>query len=170
MADRRQGSDPAAAGELLGRDGLPGGAVESVSNETGAGVAGDRLLLRVVVGSGEVALPADEIVEVLTAAPLARVPGAPAEVAGVVNRRGGMLTVIDLGEALGQEPAAADPEHRVVVVRFGDKEAGIAVRDVLRLVGAAEVADGEGGPGRRQRPLRVVELEPLLGPVFRSAG
>lgn len=128
-----------------------------------------RMLLRVVVGGGEVALPAEEIVEVLTAAPLAQVPGAPLVVAGVVNRRGAMLTVIDLGEALGQEPAAADPEHRVVVVRFGGREVGIAVRDVLRLVEDAGGEEEGGGGGRRQRPLRVVELEPLLGPVFRSA-
>lgn len=144
-----------ASGQVPGERGL---------DEGPAAVSG-RMLLRVVVGGGEVALPSEEIVEVLGASPIARVPGAPAEVAGIVNRRGTMTTVVDLGEALGLEPAAADPEHRVVVVRFAGREVGIAVSDVLRIVGEEEAGAAAGG----RRPLRVVEIEPLLGPVFRSA-
>src|SRR5690606_32626760 len=47
-----------------------------------------RSLLLVLTRCGVVALPSESIVEVLTAAPLARLPGARVEVAGVVNRRG----------------------------------------------------------------------------------
>ena len=134
------------------------------------GVDAGRPLLLVLTFAGPVAIPSEGIVEVLTASPIASLPGAPDEVAGLVNRRGGMLTVIDLGEVLRCGPAAADPEHRVVVVEFDGREVGVAVNDVLRLT--TESAELEGvrpdpGAAGRRRPLHVVELEPLLGRIFR---
>lgn len=147
--------------------------MSEVANESvgdGAGAGAGRSLLLVLTSSGPVAIPSEGIVEVLTASPVARLPGAPAEVAGLVNRRGAMLTVIDLGEALRCEPAAADPEHRVVVVEFDGKEVGLAVNDVLRLTTERveeERGQREAGVGRRLRELRVVELEPLLEQAFR---
>lgn len=132
------------------------------------GADSGRPLLLVLTSSGPVAIPAEGIVEVLTASPVAHIPGAAEEVAGLVNRRGAMLTVIDLGEVLRLEPAAADPEHRVVVVEFDGREVGVAVNDVLRLTTeAAEDGRGQRGAGEHRRPLRVVELEPLLEKIFR---
>jgi chemotaxis signal transduction protein len=120
-----------------------------------------RRLLLVSIPSGEVALPADSIVEVIPSRLYARLPGAAVCVAGLVNRRGRMLTVVDLGTALGGDAAAVDPGHRIVVVAFRGLEVGLAVNEVLRFTVALE--NGEEN-------LRVVDVESLLGPHFGADG
>ena len=91
-----------------------------------------RRLLLVSVPDDVVALPAEPVVEVITSRPYARLPGAAESVAGLVNRRGRLLTVVDLGAALGKGAAASDPDHRIVVVAFRGREVGMAVKDVLQ--------------------------------------
>ena len=142
---------------------------------------GHRRLLLVSLPGGVVALPAEAIVEVLPARRYARVPGAPDAVAGLANRRGRMLTVVDLGAALGGLAASDDTEHRVVVVAFGGRELGLAVSDVLQITadwwtGESEGAEGEpagalsagvpDAPGGDDQRLRVVELHSVFKPLF----
>jgi purine-binding chemotaxis protein CheW len=67
-----------------------------------------------------------EIVAVLEAA---RLPGAPAHVRGVVNLRGQLLTVVDLGHRLTNTPAAT-PDGSIVVVMAGERTLGLVVDDV----------------------------------------
>jgi chemotaxis signal transduction protein len=141
-----------------------------------------RRLLLVSVPDDVVALPAEPVVEVITARPYARLPGAATSVAGLVNRRGRLLTVVDLGRALGKGSAAADAEHRIVVVAFRGREVGIAVKDVLQFTvdwwsqsadAAPEVpvAEIEGRvPDEGREHLSVVDVESLLAPLFGSDG
>jgi purine-binding chemotaxis protein CheW len=67
-----------------------------------------------------------EIVAVLDAA---RLPGAPAHVRGVVNLRGQLLTVVDLGHRITNTPAAS-PDGSIVVVMAEDRTLGLVVDDV----------------------------------------
>jgi purine-binding chemotaxis protein CheW len=67
-----------------------------------------------------------EIVSVLDAA---RLPGAPAHVRGVVNLRGQLLTVVDVGHRL-TGAAAATPEGSIVVVMAAERTLGLVVDDV----------------------------------------
>ena len=143
--------------------------------------AARRKLLLISLQDSVVAISAAPVQEVLPAAPYARIPGAPACVAGVVNRRGRMLTVVDLGVALEQAPTAEGGEHRVVVVSWADREIGLAVRDVLQITsdwwadtpeeedsfeaGRQEDRDEGYDPAGDER-LRVVELKPVLAPLF----
>lgn len=142
-----------------------------------------RRLLLVALPDSVVALPADVIVEILPARPYAVLPGADSAVAGVVNQRGRILTVVDLGLALGERSVAADAEHRVVVVAWQGRELGLAVNDVLQIASdwwtdsSDEVVDYDGEEMAAARPsedgesggdeqLRVVEPEAVLAPLF----
>lgn len=78
-----------------------------------------------------------EIVPVIDAT---RLPGAPAHVRGVVNLRGQLLTVVDVGHRLTGTPAET-PEGSIVVVTMAERALGLLVDDVhdvqeLRLVPA----------------------------------
>ena len=142
-----------------------------------------RRLLLIALRDSVVALPADSVVEVLPARPFARVPGAVPAVAGVVNRRGRMLTVVDLGLALGEHSTSTDEAHRVVVIGWRGLEIGLAVVDVLQItsewwtespadaVDTVEAdeesvpSDPEGADAQGEQ-LRVVEPEEVLAPLF----
>lgn len=67
-----------------------------------------------------------EIVEELEAA---RLPGAPAHVRGVVNLRGQLLTVVDLGHRLTNTPAVT-PDGSIVVIAAAERTLGLVVDDV----------------------------------------
>jgi chemotaxis signal transduction protein len=140
-----------------------------------------RRLLLVSLQDAVVALPAEAVGEILPARPYASVPGAPAAVAGLVNRRGRILTVVDLGLALAMAPTASDDEHRVVVVSWQGREVGLAVRDVLQITSEWWNGEAAAGVGTDAEPsaagdrpydeaadeqLRVIELDAVFGPLF----
>jgi chemotaxis signal transduction protein len=140
-----------------------------------------RRLLLVATAGGVASLPAEPVVEVIPARPYARLPGAAECIAGLVNRRGQLVTVVDLGIALGDEAVAGDPEHRIVIVAFRGMELGLAVSDVLRFTevrGRESGEDASGGTGAEEGGssgggednLRVVDLESLLAPHFGGGG
>ncbi|MGH7608078.1 MAG: chemotaxis protein CheW [Gemmatimonadales bacterium] len=67
------------------------------------------------VGSLVCAAEVDQVREILPRLPTTRIPGAPPVVAGLVNVRGRLVTVVEGWRALGQaapaRPAPADPAH-----------------------------------------------------------
>ena len=69
--------------------------------------------------------------EILRPRAATRLPGAPAAVMGLINVRGTIVTVVDLGVALGlrTEPAAG----AVMLVELGSKLVGAAVDEVLEV-------------------------------------
>src|SRR5690606_13466554 len=164
----------------------PSDAWDEGAEDTLAGESLRRLLL-VSLQEEVVALPAELVVEVLPERIYAHIPGAPRPVAGVANRRGRMLTVVDLGVALGGAPTTA-AGHRVVVVAFRGREIGLAVRDVLQfatdwwsqaqaealedegMLAAVEEGSGAGGDlaagSGGDEQLRVIEVESVLAPLF----
>jgi purine-binding chemotaxis protein CheW len=77
-----------------------------------------------------------------------RIPGAPVHVRGLINVRGAIVTVLDLGRRL--DPAAApNPEGFTILVPYDGRLVGIAVDEVLDVrVLAEDPAPGtavEGG-------------------------
>lgn len=57
-------------------------------------------------------------------------PQAPAYVQGVINLRGTVLPIIDLGARLGLGATEATPRHVIIVARIGDKTVGLLVESV----------------------------------------
>ncbi len=70
---------------------------------------------------------------------------APAEVSGVVNLRGQIMTVIDMGIRFGQNVMEMTPQTRILVVNDGKEDIGLMVDSVDDVV-AASTEDLEPPP------------------------
>ena len=82
------------------------------------------------VGSDALAIPATEVVEIGTPKEATRVPGAPATVLGLINHRGAVVTVIDLGRLLGK-PRLEAADYRLVFLRHSGNLVALAATDVM---------------------------------------
>lgn len=71
-------------------------------------------------------------------APATPLPQAPPYVKGVINLRGTVLPIIDLGGRLGFGPTAPSQRHVIIVAHISDKTVGLlveAVSDILTVAG-----------------------------------
>jgi chemotaxis-related protein WspB len=112
-------------------------------------------------------LDISQVVEVVPAVRLRRLPGVPDYVAGILRFRGAHVPVIDLNELIGGTPAVARLSTRLVLVRHpGPSGAG-------RLLGllAERVADGLDESAATPVATGVAAPEaPYLGPLGTSGG
>src|SRR5687768_6868641 len=92
------------------------------------GSDGDRLLI-VELRGGLYGIDSTTVREIVTVLEPTRLPGAPAYVRGVVNLRGQLLTVVDLGHRLTGHPSTA-AEGSIVVIMSSDRVLGVLVEDV----------------------------------------
>ena len=95
-------------------------------------MANPSLLRAVVFQVGDLvcALPAGIVLEVLSSLTPTRIPGTDESVAGLVNVRGALLTVVDAHALLGRA-ALADDEGAIIVVDRGARRVGLLVGRVL---------------------------------------
>jgi len=91
--------------------------------------AGSNRLLIVQLRGGLYGIDSTLVREIVAVLEAARLPGAPAHVRGVVNLRGQLLTVVDLGHRLTNTPAAT-PDGSIVVVTAAERTLGLIVDDV----------------------------------------
>lgn len=95
------------------------------------------------VRDGHYALDAAGIQEVIRLGPLTKVRHAPAEVAGVMNLRGKIVTVVDLGLRLGLPKAVYGNDSRVMILENRGEFIGLLVDQVDDVM---EVEPGEWEP------------------------
>jgi purine-binding chemotaxis protein CheW len=120
---------------------------------------------------------ATSVREIIPAGRSTRIPGAAASVAGLVNLRGTLLTVVDARLAVGVADNGSIPES-VLVVELGERIYGLAVDEVLDLVEvtADDLAAGERMPGvdpglveaighHGGRVFAVLDAKAMLAPV-----
>jgi purine-binding chemotaxis protein CheW len=93
----------------------------------------ERMAL-LVVGEHRFAVSIDRIREIIPARPYTPLPGSGPHVCGLINLRGRIVTVIDLGARLKLAPASANPDHSIVIVDHQGRLAGLAVEEVSRIV------------------------------------
>lgn len=91
------------------------------------GAEADRQGLLVDIGAAQLVLPMLAAREVVPARALTRLPGAPAWVAGLLNLRGRVVTVIDLAVQQG----GAATQGPVVIVETDGRRFGLRVAKVL---------------------------------------
>jgi len=120
----------------------------------------DHSRLRLVLfrlGTLACAAPATKVREVIPAGQPTRIPGTDGVVAGLLNLRGILLTVVDGRRVIGGDPNGNPPES-VLVVDRGEKIFGLAVDEVLDLVevGPADLAESEALPGIDPQLVRAV--------------
>ena len=80
------------------------------------------------------ALDAAGIQEVIRVGPITPVRHAPASVAGIVNLRGKIVTVLDLGLRLGLPKAQPGPDSRIFILEDGNEFIGLLVDRVDEVV------------------------------------
>lgn len=92
------------------------------------------------VAEWNLGVPVERVQEVLTERPLTLVPLAPIELAGLLNLRGHIVTVIDLRSRLGLAPRALDAKSMGVVIREGGDLFSIQVDTVGDVIDVAASA------------------------------
>lgn len=100
--------------------------------------------LVVRVGDRRLALPIAAVVEVLDPGPLEAVPAVQSALLGVMNQRGRLLPVFDLGAMVGLGTVAAtDAEGALVLIEVGSRWVGLLVKEaeVVVIAGGLLQAD-----------------------------
>ena len=103
-------------------------------------------------GGVTVAIAASSAREVSPRSAAVRLPGAPEFVCGVVNVRGTLVPLVDLGRLLDAEPA--NPSGWVVTLDLGGRRCALAV-DSLPVLRAADAPPGAGPTGQAFLPAEV---------------
>jgi purine-binding chemotaxis protein CheW len=131
---------------------LPDQTVDSGAGPAVEDVPLERMVL-FVVGEHRFAVPIGDIREIIPARPYTPLPGSGAHVCGLINLRGRIVTVVDLGARLRLPPASGHPDHSIVIVEHRGRPVGLAVEQVARIV---EVdADGLRDAAGALRGLRI---------------
>lgn len=144
----------------------------------------DQTVVRLLVfrvGSLACAAEAESVREILPRLPSVRIPGAPAVVAGLVNVRGSLVTVVDGRRALDQpEPDEADGTTTLLLeVGPQRRPLGFTVDEVLDLMAIPrdQLEQRQALPGldpklvravgrRGERVFVVLDTEALLAPIL----
>ena len=135
------------------------------------------------VGSLACAAEVESVREILPRLAVTRIPGAPPVVAGLVNVRGQLVTVVEGWRALHQAaPQESDAGGTTMLLQFGGgRVLGFTVDEVLDLlaVPSAALERREALPGvdptlvravgrRAGQPFVVLDTDALLGPILSS--
>ena len=88
------------------------------------------------VGRETLGLPISLVREIVRVPEITPVPNAPAHIEGVINLRGRIIAVIDLGKRFGEAPIERNSKSRIVVVEMEERLVGLLVNsasEVLRI-------------------------------------
>ncbi len=130
------------------------------------------------------AIDVSHIREIVRWQELTPLPKAPTLIEGVVDLRGSVIPVVDLGRALGGDPVENIPGARIVILEADDLLFGLRVHAAIEVL-SAEIASLDSPPAlvtqagydavravvRRPdaQPVLVLSIEHLLESVYRSA-
>jgi purine-binding chemotaxis protein CheW len=121
--------------------------------------------------------------EIVRVPEITHVPGAPSFVLGVINLRGRIISVVDLGQRLGLAQTASAPASRILVVNLNGVTVGFlvdAATEVMKLseeaveptpqVTGSLDADYLEGVGKvEDRLILLLDLQKVLSPAQRTA-
>ncbi len=123
------------------------------------------------------AVEASVVREIMPILPATRVPGAPDQVAGVINIRGRITTLVDARRCLGQR--SGDDEGSLVVLDSGSRVVGLVVDEVIDLISVSgeALAERDELPGIEAEFVRAVgqhaeqafallDTDALLSPIL----
>jgi purine-binding chemotaxis protein CheW len=111
--------------------------------------AGEQQYLTFAIGEEEFAVPVLRVREIVAFGPVTRVPSAPPWIRGVVNLRGGVVPVVDLGTKFGLPAVPPGRRTCIVVVEVelaGEQTAMGVIADAVLEVAVLRAADIEPPP------------------------
>lgn len=136
------------------------------------------------VGGLTVAIDVVQLREVVRHRPATPLPGAPASIEGVIDLRGTLVPVVDLGRLLGGEPLRASRRSRIAVAEVDGIAIGLAVDAAIQILAVHGSALGDppalavqsGCAATRAvvrrsdaDPIAVLSLEHLIESLYREA-
>jgi purine-binding chemotaxis protein CheW len=92
------------------------------------------LVATFVIGNAWFGIDANQVQEVIQVRKITVVHDASAFVRGVMNLRGRVVTVIDLGEKLSLGVIAPDNENRIMIVEWQQEYVGLLVESIKEVV------------------------------------
>lgn len=113
--------------------------------------------LTILVGGERLAIPANDVAEVIRHPAVTRIPLSPPGLLGVANLRGTVIPIVSLSALLGDR-AVASVSRRVVVVGK-DRPVGLTVDDVASL-------DLSSGLRSGKDPVRFIDVDALIAKQF----
>lgn len=130
-------------------------------------IEGGRSFVLFRLGSEEYGLPIVAVGSIIRYEASTPVPRAPREVLGVINLRGRVIPVLDLGQRFGQGPFEPDTFARIIVAEGSAGGFGIAVDTATEVATFSEaeikpVPEGVLGPETAHIFAGVVEREGSL--------
>lgn len=96
----------------------------------------ERQIVVFTIGEEEFGVNINEVLEIIRAGEVTRMPNTAPYVMGVINLRGSIIVVVDLAMKLGLQSKKADKNTRVIVIEIGENTVGMVVdsaTEVLRL-------------------------------------
>lgn len=84
-------------------------------------------LIAFQLGKNEYGLEISCVQEIIRVLDITRVPKAPSYIAGVINLRGSVITVVDLHKRFGLSAPEVTEDSRIIIVKWQDITAGIMV-------------------------------------------
>lgn len=97
-------------------------------------IVAEKQMVLFELGSEIYGLDIATVHEIIRMQPVTKVPKAPAYVEGVINLRGKVIAVIDLGKKFGMEKVERGKNNRIVVVNVQDATLGVIVDAVTEVV------------------------------------
>jgi purine-binding chemotaxis protein CheW len=86
------------------------------------------------LGKEEYGVEIASVQEIIRAADITPVPGAPSHVRGVINLRGKIIPVVDIRKRFALPDATASDAQRIIVVEIGQKRIGMLVDSVSQVI------------------------------------
>lgn len=136
------------------------------------------------VGESTVAIEVSQLREIVRYRAATPLPGAPASIDGVIELRGALIPVVDLGHLLGGERLRAGPRARIAVAVVEGIAIGLAVDGASRILSVPGDALGappalalrSGGAATRAvvrspdgPPIALLSLEHVVERLYREA-
>lgn len=90
------------------------------------------------IGDFFFSVPIESVQEVLKKAVIAPVPGTPATVAGLLNLRGAIVTVLDIRSRLGLAPMLSSEPGALLLLDDGVESVGLSIDRVGDVIGVEE--------------------------------
>jgi purine-binding chemotaxis protein CheW len=109
--------------------------------------AAERKSLLFRVGTDVFACEIELVREIVRFARMTRIPGAPPFVRGLLNVRGEVLSVLDVGMRLMPDRAPRE-DGSIIVVQVGDRQAGLVVEEVIGVQAVASQGDEKQGDAK----------------------
>jgi purine-binding chemotaxis protein CheW len=136
------------------------------------------------VGGHVYAIDVSQVREIVRWQEVTPLPNAPVLIEGVIDLRGAVVPIVDLGRALGGAPVTPGPRARIAVTEVDGLVMGLAVDAAVEVL-SVDVAQLDDPPAlatqtgydmtravvRRpdDKPILVLSLEHVLEGVYRSA-